>query len=163
MKAYAASFTLAVLLLLPNLLAAKTAKPTPSPAHIPAQILSAKTAFISYAGVDNPYFNSRVPKFTGGDPYGIYTQFYDALNKWGHYQLVSTPADADVVLEISAIYISSVGGPILHLRILDPKTTVTLWAFYEELGFTPQNWDKTLTQIMQDVQLVATPTSTPAK
>jgi len=162
-KASAASFTLAAILLLPNLLAAKTAKPTPSPAHIPAQILSAKTAFISYAGVDNPYFNSRVPKFTGGDPYGIYNQFYDAINKWGHYQLVPAPADADVVLEISAIYTPGIGSPILRLRILDPKTTVTLWAFYEELNVSPQGWDKTLTQIMDDVELVATPTPPPAK
>ena len=163
MKASAASFMLASLLLLPNLVTAKTSKPTPPPAHIPAQILSAKTAFISYAGVDNPYFNSRVPKFTGGDPYGIYNQFYDAINKWGQYQLVSTPADADVILEISAIYTPGISTPIFRLRILDPKTTVTLWSFYEELGFSPQGWDKTLTQIMQDVQLVATPTSTPSK
>ncbi len=162
MKASAASLMLAALMLLPNYLAAKTAKPVPAPEHIPAQILSAKTAFISNAGVDNPYFNSRVPKFTGGDPYGIYDQFYDAVKKWGHWQLVSAPADADVVLEISAIYIPSVGTPIIHLRILDPKSTVTLWSFYEELGFTPRNWDKTLAQIMQNIQLVATPTSTPS-
>lgn len=163
MKASAASFMLALILLLPIPSTAKTAKPTPSPSHIPSQILSAKTAFISYAGVDNPYFNSRVPKFAGGDPYGIYNQFYDAINRWGHYQLVSTPADADVILEVSAIYTPGLGSPVLHLRILDPKTTVTLWAFYEDLNMSSQGWDKTLTQTMEDLELVATPTSPPSK
>ena len=160
MKMRCSCFTIAIVLSLSNFLAAKTAKtakPVPHPAHIPIQILSAKSAFISYAGIDDPYTYSQVPKFTGGDPNGIYDQFYDAMKSWGRYQLVSAPADADLVLEIS-VHDTARLNPILHLQILDPKTNVVLWGFYETLEMSPQGWDKTLGKIVGDFQLIATQT-----
>ncbi|MFZ0732658.1 MAG: hypothetical protein WAM79_10065 [Candidatus Sulfotelmatobacter sp.] len=160
MKRSYACFTIAIVLSLSNFLAAKTAKtakPVPPPTHVPAQILSAKSVFISYAGVDDPYVVSQVPKFTGGDPNGVYDQFYDAVKTWGRYQLVSAPADADLVLEIS-VHAPPRGNPILHLRILDPKSKVVLWAFIETLETSPQGWEKTLGKIVGDFQLIATQT-----
>jgi hypothetical protein len=52
----------------------------------PAQIVAAKKVFISNAGV-------------GTDM--TYDQFYAAIKGWGRYELVASPADADLVFEIS--------------------------------------------------------------
>ncbi|HTW56552.1 MAG TPA: hypothetical protein VMD99_00325 [Terriglobales bacterium] len=158
MRTRCALFTIAIVLFASSFRiakTAKTAKPAPPPSHIPAQILSAKSVFISYAGIDDPYTSLQVPKFAGGDPNGIYDQFYDAVKNWGRYQLVSAPADADLVLEIS-VHDTPRVNPILHLRVLDPRSKVELWAFYETLAMSPQGWDKTLGKIVGDLQLIAT-------
>jgi hypothetical protein len=94
----------------------------------PAQIVAAKKVFISNAGV-------------GTDM--TYDQFYAAIKGWGRYELVASPADADLVFEISfSSQITGVSGTkesgcdssnILQLKLvlLDPKTHIALWTLMD--------------------------------
>src|SRR5262249_58085013 len=66
-------------------------------APIPAQILSAKKVFIANAGGDESRFDA--PGYTGG-PDRFYNEFYAGAKSWGRYELVSTPAEADLIFEI---------------------------------------------------------------
>jgi hypothetical protein len=98
-----------------------------SGAPVPPQILSAKSVFVSNGGGSN-YFNM----FTGG-PDRAYNTLYAMLQQSNRYQLVSTPAQADLIFEIRAIAPSVSTGdaigynPQLILSILDPKTSTVLW------------------------------------
>jgi hypothetical protein len=58
------------------------------------------------------------------------------MQEWKHYQVVASPSDADIVLEISGRapsdpnvgpYNVDVYQPALLLRIIDPKTNAVLW------------------------------------
>jgi hypothetical protein len=89
---------IAVLVFTPLLTAEQSKGLAPAPA--PPQIAAAQKVFISNAGgssldavIDETIFN--------GGPDRPYNQFYAARKSWGRYDLVSSPADADLVLEIS--------------------------------------------------------------
>ena len=68
------------------------------------------------------------------------------MKSWGHYQLVSSPAEADLVMEVSFAnpitgvnVMSTAGGGsssalLLRLVIADPKSNVPLWWFTEHFG-----------------------------
>lgn len=94
--------------------------PAPPSAPLPAQIIAAKKAFVSNGGEDQ--WLDFDPKH---NPALTYDEFYADMKSWGKYELVSSPADADVILEIHLA--SREGTMQLHLLILDPKTHVTLW------------------------------------
>jgi hypothetical protein len=96
-------------------------QPMPS-APIPAQVLAAKKVFISNGGDDDWTIPRQIhtPSLT-------YNQFYADIKNWGKYELMSSPADADVVFEIRS-YDSREAGLQVHLAILDPKTHITLWS-----------------------------------
>src|SRR5215471_5988668 len=54
----------------------------PPPAPLPAQIVSGKRVFISYAGGElKDWFN--------GGPNRVYDQFYAEMKQWGRYELVA--------------------------------------------------------------------------
>ena len=109
------------------------------PAPVPSPIASARKVFISNAP------GSDLPASLGG-PVRSYNQFYAAMKDWGHYELVGSPSDADLVLEISLnSSLSSVGGTStsgcisyssseLRLVILDTRMHVPLWWFNEEVN-----------------------------
>lgn len=105
---------------------AQQTAPAP-PAPIPPQILSAHVVFVSNGGGSN-YFDI----FTGG-PDRAYNTFYADLQQANRFQLVSSPAQADLIFEIRAIApavgdVGNVGyNPQLILNILDPKTSAVLW------------------------------------
>ena len=65
-----------------------------SPAPLPKQIFSARKVFVSNAGADTrgEY---------GGGPERAYNQLYAGLKGLGRYELVATPADAELIFEIS--------------------------------------------------------------
>jgi hypothetical protein len=99
-----------------------------------------------------------------GGPNRAYNQFYAAMKSWGRYELVSAPADADLVFEIGftdkyegQIYVSQ-----FKLAVLDPKTRVALWTFttYVEPAGTAKNreknYDLTMTALMDDLKSVVT-------
>lgn len=154
-------------------------KPTPAPAApIPGQILIAKKIFISNSGGDERWFED--PVFTGGVD-RTYNEFYAAMKTWGKYELVGSPAEADLIFEIgiSAPGISGAGSegdtlaqkpydPQFRLAIRDPKTNALLWAFTEHVqwailhGNRDKNFEATLNKIVGDVQaLVGQPTVIP--
>ncbi len=102
-------------------------QPMPS-APIPAQVLAARRIFISNGGDDDWTIPHQIhaPNLT-------YNMFYGDIKSWGKYELVSSPADADVVFEIRS-YDSPQAGLQVHLSIVDPKTHITLWSLTQEVG-----------------------------
>jgi hypothetical protein len=98
--------------------------PAAPPAPLPAQIIAAKKVFISNGGEDQ--WLDFDPKH---DPTLTYNEFYADMKSWGKYELVSSPADADVVFEIRLASRDATRDATLQLRllILDPKTHVALW------------------------------------
>lgn len=115
-------------------------------APVPAQILSAKRIFISNASGE-----SIMPPGTNDL---AYNEFYAAMKSWGRYEIVASPADADLVFEIR--FVLALGAPInnsaggdfeFRAVILDPKTHVVLWAFSESV---PQAANKTKSRQLFD-------------
>ena len=77
--------------------AGKARSSTPPPtAPVPPAILSAKKIFVANAGADSGLF----PHPFGGNPDRAYNQFYAALKADGRWELVSSPREADLVLEL---------------------------------------------------------------
>jgi len=112
--------------------------PATPTAPLPAQLVNAKRVFVSNGGGDN---GSEISRYTNG-PDGLYNQFYADVKALGRYDLVSSPADADIVLEIGyniAYFPRDVSYPKLKLEVRDPRTNVLLWSFTEGV-----NWAGTL-------------------
>ena len=98
-----------------------------APAPIPDQIVAARKVFISNGGVD---FASAVDLRRAIGPNAPYNQFYAAMKRWGRYEHVGTPADAELVLQLAfTAPLSSFHTyqPQLTLAILDTKTHFRLW------------------------------------
>jgi hypothetical protein len=119
--------TLALLLVITPVTPAQ--QPAQDFAPVPPQVTSAHTVFVSNGGGDN-YFEYLV---TGGVA-RAYSSFYSALQQSNQYQLVSAPAQADLIFEIRAIAPAVYDGqgitsynPQLVLSILDPQTRTVLW------------------------------------
>jgi hypothetical protein len=164
----------ATLIALVPIAAAKKAQNPPA-APIPAQIFTAKKIFIANGG-------STVDTF--GIPSLTYDEFYAGMKSWGKFELVPSPADADLVYEISfdapigAVEIPQLFADktysVLQLRlvILDPTTHVVLWRFTEHVEAAAlqstwrKNFDRAETALADDVKALTTPVgpaaSTPA-
>jgi hypothetical protein len=105
---------------------------TPVPvlnAPVPAQIASSHSIFLSNLGADTSF---------PVDSTQVYNDIYKALQTWNHYQLVSSPNQADLIFQLREMstlstYSDSDGNvynnnsPAFQLVIVDPKTKVTLW------------------------------------
>jgi hypothetical protein len=126
--------TLAIMLTSSALYGQQAGKASP-PAPIPAQILTAKSVFVSNAGGEEPDPQQFFPAVDGNE---AYNSFYAAIANSGRYTLAPTPADADLILEIrfSDVFVGGRpnGSPTLFLRILDPKTHTLLWALTKSIG-----------------------------
>src|SRR5271154_1239072 len=85
----------------------------PPPAPVPAPIFTAKKVFVS-----NATGEIALPP---GNPDLTYNEFYAAMKSWGRYELVSSPADADLVIEIRLAYTAS-NPRSLRATVRDPKT-----------------------------------------
>lgn len=120
-------------LLLPLLLIAcarTDPPPQPPPPDLVARVTAARTVFLSNAGV-NDAFASQIP----GGPNVAYNQFYAAVQQWGHFQLLDSPAHADLILQLRGteqspqLEPSAFGrivavqhSPMLELTLLAPPT-----------------------------------------
>jgi hypothetical protein len=147
-------------------------------APVPAQILSAKKIFVAYGGGET----NLPPQVYSGGPDRTYNQFYVALSRWGNYQLVATPAECDLVFEVSfvdsyaggsvfggAVTSGTSGGvssvsyfdPQLRLAIVDVKTHVLLWALTEHVevarlqGNRDKNFDRAIAALVNQVARLA--------
>jgi hypothetical protein len=120
-----------------------TAQQTPAlaTAPVPPQLLNAKTVFISNAGADSGLF----PHPFTGDPDRAYDEFYADVVSWGRYQLVATPAEADLVFELRLMAPNGPANankekgasdplPMLRLVIYDRPTHYVLWALTESIA-----------------------------
>lgn len=137
-------------------------------ALIPTQIAAAKKVFIANAGGDQ--LTEDDPIFTGG-PDRAYNQFYAAMKNWGRFNIVGSPAEADLLLEIrEEVLIGSLGGkaggfatPIFHLEIRDPKTDALLWGFHIHFQFgagqanSDRNFDQVVNRLVMNLRALVTP------
>jgi hypothetical protein len=144
-------------------------KPTVTPAApIPPQVLAAKKVFIANAGGDE--MTGDDPHFSGG-PDRAYNEFYAAMKSWGRFEIVNSPADADLLLEIrqyvSAVTPSGRGSssfiPQFQLNLLDPKTNATLWGFNVHSRFgmgqadSDRNFSSAVGRLATDLRLLVVP------
>ncbi len=108
--------------------AQQTAEPTPAP--VPPQVTRAKKVFVVNAEGNN---DPRIAKYVGG-PNGVYNQFYADVKNSGRFEIVASPADADVGLQVTLANFEILAGyPRFKLSILDPKTNMLLWTVSEPL------------------------------
>jgi hypothetical protein len=105
------------------------APPPPQQAPVPVQIAAAHNIFLVNNGADANF------PLTAQD---AYNRVYSALQAWGHFQLVTSPDQADLVFQlrdiapVTGVYGDRTGAyainsPAFQLAIKDPKTNVTLW------------------------------------
>ncbi len=143
----------------------------PAPAPVPRQIGAAQKVFIANGGGESFETIINQTVFDGG-PDRPYNQFYAAMKEWGRYELVASPADADLVVEVSWD-LTDVGLQLpvlgeLRLVILDPKTHVTLWTVIEHvrgailLGNRDKNFDQAMNTVMKRMKDLVAPPTTPA-
>jgi len=143
-------------------------------APLPQQILAAQKVFISNAG------GMLDLNTVSGDPRRDYNQFYASMQAWGRYTLVGSPAEADMVVQISIIYIprqigeQDVPFPSFRVALIDPKTSVTLWVLDEFLVDKPnlglifkknrdKVFDEAINKLVTDLKTLTASTAEPAK
>ena len=128
-------------------------------APVPEQILNARKVFIANAPGDLVSY----PKNEVTRPYN---EFYAAMKGWGRFQLVTSPAEADLVLEIKitdqpVINIktgSEYRQPEFALTFVDPKTGVPLWWLAEIIqganrpATLEKNYTAALTSVVNDLK-----------
>lgn len=97
------------------------------------------------------------------------------MKNWGRYELVGSPADADLVFEISfaaplvAADKLSTFAPYLRLEILDAKTHFLLWTIVEpvEGAYRKATWGKNfntgVTNLVSDLKNITGETQTASK
>ena len=158
------SFWIIIAILLTTAIASGQKSTMPPPAPVPPQISAAKKIFISNAGGESFETVFEQVVFNGG-PDRPYNQFYADMQKWGRRELVSSPSEADLVLEICWTLTDTGLGrlPILgqlRLVILDPRTHVTLWTINEYvrgavlLGNRDKNFDQAMNVIANRAQML---------
>jgi len=137
------------------------------PAPIPTPISGARRVFIANAGGDDPGVVEHL--FSGG-PYRAYNQFYAAMKSSPRYELVGSPAEADLLFEIRFTVVpdrptgvwgsrnaGDVNDAVFRLEIRDPKVNAPLWAYNEHMEWAAlqsnrnKNFDQALARIVTDV------------
>jgi hypothetical protein len=144
------------------------------PAPVPRQVLAARTAFLGNGGGQtygaDTYF--ELTTFDGG-PNRAYDEFYAALKDWGHYELVGSTRDADILLVIrftnpivsqqNAGYVGDlphelIRDPQLDLAINEPKSGVTLWSLTEHIdpsggkAAANRHFDEAVARLVDDLK-----------
>jgi hypothetical protein len=133
-------------------------------APIPGQILSARKVFVSNAGYDAI---SRAAFERAHEPNRPYNDVYAALKRWGRFELVAAPVDADLVFAIRFTFrIASCEKitsyqPELELTIFDSKTHFPLWTITEPVegamrkNTWDRNFDQGVTALMEELRGLA--------
>jgi len=150
-------------------------RPLPVPlspnAPVPAQIATAHTVFLTNTGAD--------PNFPF-DENAAFNKVFAAFNAWGHYQFVTSPAQADLVFQLHDLApITDVSGsragvyattsPSLQLTILDAKTNISLWTLTSPvyLAIRQKTRDKwfaaSVTNLVSRVKVLAGESLSPAE
>jgi len=118
-------------------------KSEPQGAPLPAEMLTAKKVFLLWSG----------------GPDKIYDAFYDELKKFGRFELVSKPSDADLIFNVSfgdqgaapTISRNYVTGQVysvpknsLHLMVISPKENAVIWTntVFPEDAIRDSAWEK---------------------
>ena len=130
----------------------------PFVAPIPPQIVSAKTVFLSNAGLA-PDPRDRI--LASGKTVTLpFSQFYSAMQTWGRYQIVDSPSAADLVFEFSLTSNYSwctdpqnCQAALVEVVIYDAKTHFRLWTFDEPIfkAMLNSNFTKNINQAMSEM------------
>ena len=142
---------------------AQQSSETPA-APVPVQIASARKAFIFNAGQESSFRAVHDQWYSGG-PNRTYNQFYAAMKDWGRYELVSAPAEADLVFEISFNTRSESVMETWQIKLLivDLKTGIPLWTltkYPEPAGMAKnreRNYNAAMTALMDDLKNLVAP------
>jgi hypothetical protein len=142
-----------------------------APGPLPTQIAMAQKVFIANGGENEPFSDDSL--FTGGSE-RAYDDLYGAMKSWGKYELVGSPADAELLVEIELQ--SPRGGPAIatmsvleappydpqfRVTIRDAKTNALLWTVIEHVdwailqGNRDKNFDKAMSRLVSDMQGLA--------
>ena len=152
-------------LLSPAVLLAQVPVASPPPAPVPAELLSAKKIFVSNGGSDSGLF----PHPFSGDPNRGYNELFAALRALGQYELVSGPAEADLVLELRLVAPYGPNSPnkqngsadplpMFRLVVYDRRTHFVLWTLTNsvEVALKQQthdrNFDEAISSLVADFQ-----------
>ena len=141
---------------------------------MPPKIIVAKAVFIANGGGDSNVGRGTASVFSGG-PDRAYNEFYAAMKGWGHYELASDPADADLIFKLR-LTVEREGQPVekgqslgpgfecrLRLVVIDRRTNVLLWALdkYVEWAYLQgnrdRNFDEAMDSLVDDVKRLASP------
>jgi len=139
----------------------------PPAAPVPKLITSAKKIFIANMGADN-FSESAFRKLQ--DPARPYNAFYAEMKSWGHYDIVDSPGEAELIFEIGfTAPIIQEGqsavtyGPQFDLAIVDAKTHVRLWTLDGPVdpAFRKATFEKNLAEgmnlLMEGLKKLCTP------
>lgn len=132
-------------------LAAQDAQAAP----IPPQLVSGRKVFVSNGGADesSPYVFTK-----GAIPAQPYNLLYAAMKTWNRYEIVPTPAEADLVFEVRVTNAREGNGVIV--TIFDAKTHFKLWTITEVIGAAARfktydkNVAKAVDQAVQDLKAI---------
>jgi hypothetical protein len=111
-----------------------------------AKVTAAKKIFLSNGGVDKGFTH-----FIPGGPDVSYNELYAALKQWGYFQLVDSPAQADLIFDIRSTvdmhteFVYSLNPdkvghdetgyiPILTLSISDASTHAPIYSIVIDAG-----------------------------
>jgi len=133
MRHIVVTLTIGAILLSPGVAGANDKKKDVPIAPLPAVIVNAKKIFLSNGGGSNL----------------AYDAFYSKMKEWGRYQIVGSPEEADLIVELSyrvedkgtrvwsstntynnttQVHSKQVADPQLILTIYDAKTKNSLWS-----------------------------------
>lgn len=132
-------------------------------APVPTPLMQGKKAFIAYEMGDITAF----PSSYSGGPERAYSEFYADMQKWGRFELVLDPKDADVVFAVRFVDPPAIAKPQIRIGITDAKTGAPLWGFVEQIDFAfrKRNRDvafsETVRQLVSDVQELLMPPPPP--
>jgi hypothetical protein len=142
------------------------------PAPVSPLILTAKKVFITNEGGDESLLDS--PQYSGG-PDRLYNEFYAAMKSWGCYELVGSPRDADLVIELRPTIMQPQRSHPLagdnnaeydsqfHLAVRHVMTHETVWGLTEHAqtailqGNRDKNLEHALTGIVAELHRIAGP------
>lgn len=102
-----------------------------------------------------------------------YNSVYAALKSWGHWQLLSSPEGADLIVSvrfIAPVTSYSGGMPVSYLpqedlTLLDGKTRVPLWTVNQTFqgAFRKSSWEKNysegVTSLVNQLKALTTPSA----
>ena len=128
----------------------KVVRPQPPPPpsrEVMNRVTAARKVFLSNAGADVVYSKDHMI----GGANGGYNELYTSLKQWGRFQLVDSPAQADLVFEIrstvsigtasvstaqhhSGLVIGTTYDAFFNLSILDPVTGSLLYKIVMPAG-----------------------------
>jgi hypothetical protein len=129
-------------------------------APVPPMIGGAKTVFIANSAEEGDLCEQQA-WYTGGSN-RTYNEFYAAMKSWGRFNLVTLPAEADIVFDVGIVDHNCSPSATSHFRvvIVDPKTHTNLWSvvqYIEAAGLAKtreKNYELAMTALINNVKAV---------